>query len=53
MLNKDKAFEILSEAIRVSPADETEVILRGPKRVRSDRAGGLWQPSGRGFLQPL
>lgn len=31
MLNKDKAFEILSEAIRVSPADETEVILSGGK----------------------
>ena len=31
MLNKKKAQEILSEAIRYSPADETEVILSGGK----------------------
>lgn len=31
MLNKDKAHEILSDAIKYSPADETEVILNGGK----------------------
>lgn len=31
MLNKKKAEQILSEAIRYSPADETEVILSGGK----------------------
>lgn len=31
MLNKDKAHEILSDAIKHSPADETEVILSGGK----------------------
>jgi PmbA protein len=31
MLNKKKAQEILSEAIRYSPADETEVLLSGGK----------------------